>query len=139
MHEPLLLNRQVLVKVSPGVNSVPSGTVTSTTNAARSHGIDCVAVAVGNGVLLGAKVAVGALGVLVAVGCVLVEPESSWAVNVIAAEVCTISNSESVAVGVGLPDGRLHPLTKAAAPIKVMAIINLLFIFKLLMHILSYA
>ena len=34
--EPLLLNRQVLIKVSPGLKLVPSGTVTSLTKLAAS-------------------------------------------------------------------------------------------------------
>ena len=37
MHAPVFFNRQVLVKVVPGANIVPSGTVTSVTNVALSQ------------------------------------------------------------------------------------------------------
>jgi hypothetical protein len=52
VQEPLFFNRQVLIKVVPGENWVPSGTVTSSINVPRSHimGVDAtVGVAVSNG------------------------------------------------------------------------------------------
>ena len=49
---PLFLMVQLLVKVSPGVNFVPSGMV-SLTNFAISHGMEEVAVGWGNGVKVG--------------------------------------------------------------------------------------
>ena len=57
MHEPEFFKRQVLMKVVPGENSVPSGTVTSETNVALSQ--PAGATTVGGGEANGVRVAAG--------------------------------------------------------------------------------
>ena len=58
---PTFRRRQTFVNWKPGVNEVPSGMVTSATNAALSHGVirAGVSVMVGEGVRDGVGVVVG--------------------------------------------------------------------------------
>ena len=92
--------------------------LTSFTNAARSHGIDSVAVAVGKGVLLGSGVSVSVVGGVAAAGggCVLA-PTPLCASSVSAAAVWIAANPGCVAVGGEDPEGKLQP---AAAKLIVM-------------------
>ena len=65
MQDPVFLNRQDFVNVSPGVNTVPSGTV-SLTNAAWSHAfVEAILVSVGGIRVSVAGVSEGMIGVSV--------------------------------------------------------------------------
>src|SRR5450759_2837033 len=74
----MFFNRQVLVKVAPGANLVPSGTVTSVTNCTHAAGLGFgvlvggTAVAVAVGTLVG-TIAVCVGGTVVAEGAVVAE------------------------------------------------------------------
>ena len=107
MQEPLFFNLQVFTKVVPAPISVLSGTETSETNCARSHGIGTGVAVGGTSVLVGSDVFVGARGVAVGtmtigkVGDAAIPPEVGlatpigvpnaawvcWAINVWAADV----------------------------------------------------
>src|SRR5690606_36050540 len=119
---PALRMRQVLVKVAPGANLVPSGTVTSVTNAMESQAVltpplvppvlppdggKVGAVRVTDGVSVAIAVSVGS-GVKVAVGCSKAL-SVSCALTVDAAAVCTMA-----AELVELPPGKLHAATSTA-------------------------
>ena len=73
MQVPIFCRRQVLLKIELGAKTVPSLTVTSSTNLAQLHGTGVgegveVGVGVSVGVSVGVKVGVGEAGAEVAVG-----------------------------------------------------------------------
>jgi len=89
----MLRRRQILVKGVPGLKAVPSGTVTSVTNCAASHGggtgvggrrvggmgvggigVGGIKVEVGGGVALGGRLALGVRAVQVTLGGMAVGP-----------------------------------------------------------------
>ena len=80
-------SRHVFVNLSPGLKTVPSGTVTSATKVTI---LQLTLVAVGNGVLVGVKVAVGVkVGVFVGVF-----------VDVLVGVIVTVKDAVEVRVGV---------------------------------------
>ena len=117
--EPLLLNRQVLVKVSPGLKLVPSGTVTSLTKVAASPVVLYRAVTCGvpvEGVTVKGWVALakGAGRVSVAVGgkrvAVMVQVGGNTAGVSVTVAAVEVGEAVRPARLVGLPIFRLHAL-----------------------------